>query len=300
MRHTMTVTALTAALLVSTAAYADNMQTSSDASINSLPDKGAVSLTGTVDRIVDGDTFILRDSSGDTIDVHAATELNVEKGDMVSVKGEKTAEMAGIGEEINNATISVTDKVAELASPDGETTTRFNDRAASLDSNTRARTAMKNAENNQSPKMASDNTEMKKTAAYDLDVDADAERNRVTADVDKVADSGEMTARQATMATGADVDVDVSANAEMASNDTIENLPEKGAVELNGVVAEVDNANSFTLRDAAGKTIDVKTASNVEVQPGDTVSVNGNMKSKLLGLGREIESAKVLVVSAAE
>lgn len=298
MRHTMTVTALTAALLVSTAAYADNMKVSSEASIKSLPSKGVVSLTGTVDRVVDGDTIILRDAAGDTIDVHTASNVTVEKGDMVSIKGDKTAELAGVGEEINNATLSVTDKVANLASPDGERTVAY-DNKASLDSNVQARTAMKHAENTESPKVASDNTEMKKTAAYDLDVDADAERARITADVDKVADAGEMTAKEATALT-TDTATRTVASADAEMNSTIEALPKEGAVELNGVVAEVDSDNSFTLRDAAGKTIDVKTASNVEVQPGDTVSVNGNLKSKLLGLGREIDSAKVLVVSAAD
>lgn len=86
----------------------------------------------------------------------------------------------------------------------------------------------------------------------------------------------------------------------MASKDTIGSLPREGSVELSGVVDKVSDEKTFILRDAEGKTIDIHTASNVEVRPGDMVSVNGNVKSKLLGLGREIESAKVLVVSAAE
>lgn len=331
MKHTLTATALTAALLVSTAAYAGDMKVTSDATIKALPEKGAISLSGTVDRVVDGDTFILRDSAGDTIDVHTAANVNVQKGDAVSVKGDKTAELAGIGKEINNATLTVTDKIQGLVSADGESTTVVGN-TASLDTNTKARVAMKNNENTESPAKASDNTESKKTAAYDLDVDADVDVDNqkvadakasgkmnktadnsdtkktaaydldadvdVDANVEKVADAGEMTAKEAT-ATATGMTSSVMANADAQANDIIDNLPKTGSVELSGVVTEVEGDNSFTLRDADGKTIDVKTASNVEVQKGDSVSVNGNMKSKLLGLGREIESAKVLVVSAA-
>lgn len=261
MKHTMTLTALSAALLVSTAAYAANTTVSSKATIGTLPEKGAVSLSGTVDRVVDGDTFILRDSADKTIDVHTASNVTVKKGDHVSVKGEKTAELAGMGEEINKATVTVGTHMASNSD-------------------------MKTME---TPYAAKNNTDPQKPAAYDLDADIDVS-------AEKVADAGEVTAREATIATATDMEADVDTS---ITNDTIANLPKEGSVELNGVVAEVDSPDNFTLRDAAGKTIEVQTASNVEVAPGDTVSVNGNVKSKLLGLGRQIESAKVIVVSAA-
>lgn len=306
MKH-MTLTAITAALLVSTSAFAMDMKASSEASIDSLPDKGAVSLSGTVDKVIDGDTFILRDSEGETIDVHTASNVNVNKGDVISVKGDKTAEVAGIGEEINNASITLSGEVKKMASTAKDTvknTTAATTGAvagavgaltsANIDANTKARVEMKNEENMESPGKASDNTETKKTAAYDIDVDVDA-------DTDKVASAGEMTAGEATRLSNdkAEKAADRATSTVANVQGTIDALPKEGIAELNGVVAEVDNDQSFTLRDSEGKTIEVNTASNVEVQPGDTVSVNGNVKSKLLGLGREIESAKVLVVSAA-
>jgi uncharacterized protein YdeI (BOF family) len=287
MRHTLTFTAVTAAMLVSTAAYADNMKVSSEASIQSLPDKGAVNLSGTVDRVVDGDTFVLRDNAGDTIDVHTASNVTVHKGDVVSVKGEKTAEMAGMGEEIENASVSVTDAIEQTASAASGAAQQYEPNAsarASIQANADAL----NAENTASPHQASDNTEAKNTASYNLG-----------ASVDRMAAAGKEAADDAANAVSNTAE-SVTASASSLTNDSIENLPKEGAVELNGVVAEVDSDQEFTLRDATGRTIDIHTASNVEVQPGDTVSVNGNVKSKLLGLGREIESAKVLVVSAAE
>lgn len=224
MRHTISLTALTATLLFSTAAFAAD--TSASTSIKGLPDKGSVSLTGTVDRVVDGDTFILRDAAGDTIDVHSTSQLTVKKGDPVSVQGMKTPELAGMGREIEGASVTL----SSSANTAGTTDTR-------------------------TPMAARDQTE----------------RMGATA----------------------------GATAAGAANDSIASLPKEGAVELNGVVERVSGDTKFILRDAAGKTIDVHTSSNVDVKPGDTVSVNGNVKSELLGFGRQIEGAKVLVVSAA-
>ncbi|MCH2546385.1 MAG: hypothetical protein MK052_02080 [Alphaproteobacteria bacterium] len=350
MRPTMTITALTAALLISTSAYAANVEVSTEATIDSLPEKGAVSLMGTVDRVVDNDTFILRDTSGDTIDVHTSANYEANVGDMVSVKGDKTAEIAGMGEEIKNASVSVTDALGDTMASVTETATgslAAVTNGAALDNNTKARVAMKNEDNTKSPKAARDNTDSKKTAAFDLDVDADADVDKVAdagdasaqttlqanaetprnaknntkgkntaayemdvdveADASKIADAGEMTAKEATAkadAAGkrvmAHADATTNKASEALMGSTIKSLPKKGMVELNGIVAKVDNENSFTLRDSEGKTIDVHTASNVNVQPGDTVNVNGNVKSELLGFGREIESAKVLVVSDAQ
>lgn len=231
MRHTMTITALTAALLISTAAHAE---TSASASVESLPDKGMVSLSGTVDRVVDGDTFVLRDAAGDTIDVHSNAQLTLKKGDSVSVKGEKTAEIAGMGAEIEKANVTI--------------------------GGNRSASASNRAGGTAAPTAARDNT--------------DRMGARETAD--------------AATATGATT----------AMNDTIEALPKEGAVELNGVVDRVSSDNKFILRDADGETIDIHTAANVDVKPGDSVSVNGNVKSELLGFGRQIEGAQVLVVSS--
>lgn len=281
--RTMTVTALTAALLVSTAAYAETASVSADASIEALPKSGAVSLTGTVDRVVDADTFILRDAAGKTIDVHTKNELSLNKGDMVSIKGDKKAELAGMGKEIEGATVDVKSKASAAVE-------------STVDS------AMAQTE---SPKAAKDNTEAKKTAAYDMDADIQIQTD---ADVKQVAEAGEMTAKEATAKAGATADAtakettgllgNVTNVATSATDSVIDNLPKEGVVELTGTVDRVSAEDRFILRDAAGETIDVHTASAVDVEAGDKVSVNGNVKSELLGLGREIEGAKVLVVSA--
>lgn len=283
MRTTMTVTALTAALLVSTAAYAETASVSADASIEALPKSGAVSLTGTVDRVVDADTFILRDASGETIDVHTKGELSLNKGDMVSISGNKKAELAGIGKEIEGATVDVKSKASATAK-------------STVD------TAMAKTE---SPKEAKANTEAKKTAAYDMDADIQIQTD---ADVKQVAEAGEMTAKEATAKVGATADAtakettgllgNVTNVATSATDSVIDNLPKEGSVELTGTVDRVSSDDRFILRDSAGETIDVHTASAVDVEAGDKVSVSGNVKSELLGLGREIEGAKVLVVSA--
>jgi uncharacterized protein YdeI (BOF family) len=229
MRHTITASALSAALLISTAAYADNTTHSSQATIDTLPIAGTVSLSGVVERVVDGDTFILRDNADETIDVHTATNVSVNVGDHVSVRGEKTDEIAGMGEEITQASVT-------------------------LNRNTTDNTA---------------------ATTYDLSGN-------------RMADAEGITRSETIAATGAD----------NMANDRINALPEEGNVELRGVVAEVDDRDSFTLRDAMGDTIDVKTANNVQVQPGDRVSVNGLVNSKMLGFGRQIENADVIVVSA--
>lgn len=286
MRPTLTFTALTTALLISASAYAEDTQASAAASIQGLPDKGAVSLSGTVDRVVDGDTFVLRDNAGDTIDVHTASNVTVKKGDNVSVKGEKAAEVAGIGEEIENASVSVTGSAEQTASTTAGTASQY-ESGASYDSKAQARAGM-DEENQKSPYETSNKGAPKETASYDLDESVDKMAGKAKQATDNVTGAASKSAESTTAAAGA------------MANDSIANLPKEGVVELNGIVAEVDNEQSFTLRDANGKTIDIHTASNVEVQPGDTVSVNGNVKSKLLGLGRQIESAKVLVVSAAE
>lgn len=343
MRHTMTVTALTAALLVSTAAYAETASVKATASLDSLPDKGVVSVDGVVDRVVDGDTFVLRDSAGDTVDVHTKADLALTVGDSVSVKGEKASDLAGLGEEIENATVSVTSKGTAAV----DTTTEANPAPRDAKANTDAKktaaydmdtdvevdadadvnqvakageiTAAQSgnvAAKAETPRDAKSNTEAKKTASYDLDADVDV---KAAGDVAKVADAGEMTAEEANKVEMAKADADAKATTvgedikNTASNvkDSITNsgdaavagtiaaLPKEGSVSLTGTVDRVSNDNKFILRDSEGKTIDIHTASNVNVEPGDKVSVNGNVKSELLGFGRQIESAQVLKVSAA-
>lgn len=269
MRTSITVTALTAALLVSTAAYANETSVSAEATIESLPARGTVSLNGTVDRIVDEDTFVLRDSTGETIDIHTSGAFALNEGDSVSVRGEKTSKIVGIGREIKDATVSVrTDSGA----------------GASL---------------HDAPKVVRDNTEAKKTSAYDMDAaeaaqaDASAKDTTITEDIKNAASS----AADKVSETVSNISASDTAT---ATAGTIASLPKKGSVQLSGTVDRVRGENKFVLRDAAGKTIDVHTESAVDVQPGSTVRVNGNMTSELLGFGRQIEAAQVLEISTAQ
>lgn len=276
MRYTLTATALSAALLMSTAAYAANpekaetqAQTSAQATIDSLPDSGTVSLSGVVDKVEDNKSFILRDSAGETIRVQAASEIDVNEGDRVSVRGEKSSKVAGLGEEITSASI---------------TASAESDMSAAAAAGAAAAGAAAGAA---------------RTAASDATESASPYATRKSADEAKSAASSYTREGARTGEQAAAGSKDMSKQ-EMAAKDTIDSLPREGSVELSGVVEKVNDDKTFILRDAEGKTIDIHTASNVEVRPGDMVSVNGNVKSKLLGLGREIESAKVLVVSAAE
>ncbi len=74
-------------------------------SISNLPSSGAVSLTGTVDRIADRDTLILRDAGGNTIDVHTNGAVTATIGQKVQVNGQLQSEMLGYGREIINARV---------------------------------------------------------------------------------------------------------------------------------------------------------------------------------------------------
>jgi uncharacterized protein YdeI (BOF family) len=216
-----TITALTASLMVSTAAFAANDSMKSAAT--AAPEAGAVTLSGTVDKLVDKDTFVLRDASGNRIDVNTASPLAVKEGDVVSVKGQKSPETMGMGVEISDAFVVAGAASASKGSP------------------------MSSAKTDDSRKQAKS---------------------------ESVAES---------------------ANAGLSN---IENLPEEGSVNLSGVVSRVSGSDSFTLSDSNGKSINVQTASAADVKQGDTVSVNGQIGDRLLGFGRQIEDAKVMIIGA--
>lgn len=76
-------------------------------SIEALPRHGTVTLTGVVDKIRNDRTFILRDSHGETIDVHTMTQARLSPGDAVNVNGNVNSEILGFGREIENAQVSV-------------------------------------------------------------------------------------------------------------------------------------------------------------------------------------------------
>ena len=77
--------------------------------IDALPDSGQVELKGTVASVDKAENkLVLRDSTGDTIDVHSASNISVREGDTVRVQGDVQSEMAGMGEEIVNAKVKPT------------------------------------------------------------------------------------------------------------------------------------------------------------------------------------------------
>lgn len=83
----------------------------------------------------------------------------------------------------------------------------------------------------------------------------------------------------------------------VGSYSSIERLPDEGKVTLSGTVSEVDDKDSFILKDSAGKTIDVHTAKEVALDIGDKVTVSGEMQDEALGMGQEIASATISVES---
>lgn len=295
----LTITALTASLLVSTAAIAAD--TSVKSSIDALPAKGSVSISGTVDRVVDNDTFILRDAAGETIDVHSASALTVKEGQQVSVKGEKTAEVAGMGEEIKAASITG-GAMGKVAAKTTSTVGGLVDTAATKVSNVADKTERVAAnatsvEPTDTPYSNKNNKADLPNTAYDVDVNRDKDGS-INVSADRTADVKRDAAGAAihSDAVRADAKVDAKASAPVLSN--IETLPESGPVELSGVVSRVSGNDSFTLKGADGKTINVQTASTATVKEGDSVRVDGQISDRLLGFGKQVEGAKVMVVGS--
>lgn len=74
----------------------------------------------------------------------------------------------------------------------------------------------------------------------------------------------------------------------------IDDLPDNGAVNIKGVVSKVED-KGFVLKDQDGKTIDVSSPS--AVSEGDQVSVKGEVKGAVFGIGDEIVANDVIVLS---
>lgn len=284
----ITIPALTASLLISTAAFAEGTAKSA---IDALPEGGVVTLSGTVERVSDEDTFILRDNAGKTIDVHTARVTPVNVGDQVTIKGEKTAELAGIGEEIRAATLvefntmAKADAKADVKAQEPSVTDRI---MASGPAVTPTDTPYANRNNQNTPP----------NTAYDVDVNRTQDGINISAD--RTADVKRDAAGVALPAASVSKSNDTRSveTRTTASVNKIEALPAAGSVKLSGVVASVQGENQFTLEDSAGKTINVQTASAVNVKEGDSVNVSGMVDDRFLGFGRKIESAKVMVVGS--
>jgi uncharacterized protein YdeI (BOF family) len=109
----LTVLSTTAMLAVSTQSIADSndlsvsINTNSDSVIiENLPDQGDITISGTVERVIDQNKMIISDRTGDTIDVNTNQPIDIKMGETVTVKGNLDSEIAGIGKQIVDATIT--------------------------------------------------------------------------------------------------------------------------------------------------------------------------------------------------
>ncbi len=97
----------TAVLATGSAAYAQSIKVNADAKqVDALPKAGKVTISGVVEDIVNDNKLILKDSAGKTIDVNTEAAIKAEEGQTVTVTGEMSSEVAGMGKEINKAVVS--------------------------------------------------------------------------------------------------------------------------------------------------------------------------------------------------
>ncbi len=78
--------------------------------VDSLPDRGPVTISGTVEAVnMDDNSFTLRDSNGDLIDIRATERLTVREGQKVNVSGTMDHVTVGpdIGEQIVSADVTL-------------------------------------------------------------------------------------------------------------------------------------------------------------------------------------------------
>lgn len=101
----ITTTALIS--LTSSQVFAAGIAVNADATlIDNLPKSGKVTIAGVVDKVNSNHKFMLKDSNGKTIDVNTNNEISVNEGDKVTVTGDLSSEMLGMGKQIENAGVS--------------------------------------------------------------------------------------------------------------------------------------------------------------------------------------------------
>lgn len=108
MNKTHAITAGIAGILLSSSALAGATDT---VEISALPDEGPITLMGTVADIDDSTEFTLRDRNGDTIDVELSEAQTLEVGDSVVIGGIVDDEFLGMGQEINDATVTLVSRM---------------------------------------------------------------------------------------------------------------------------------------------------------------------------------------------
>lgn len=84
----------------------------------------------------------------------------------------------------------------------------------------------------------------------------------------------------------------VVATAAMAATTTLNSLPQKGTVNVEGVVEKLDGKNQFTLNDETGKaTVQATKAEYEKLRVGERVAVTGTVKHTKAGA--EINASSV-------
>jgi uncharacterized protein YdeI (BOF family) len=83
--------------------------------IDQLPEKGPVTIMGTVDDVDSNTEFTIRDGFGKTIDIESVNKLAIKEGDRVKIVGLMDDELAGIGREIDATSVTIVDAADEMA-----------------------------------------------------------------------------------------------------------------------------------------------------------------------------------------
>ncbi|MET0156060.1 MAG: hypothetical protein ABW189_08175 [Rickettsiales bacterium] len=78
---------------------------------------------------------------------------------------------------------------------------------------------------------------------------------------------------------------------------SVKQLPKKGMAAISGSVDDVDSPTEFTLRDAEGNTINVKSDTRLSFKKGDRVRVQGLVEAGTMGIGEKITSATVAKIN---
>jgi uncharacterized protein YdeI (BOF family) len=83
--------------------------------IDQLPEKGPVTIMGTVDDVDSTTEFTIRDGFGKTIDIESMNKLTIKEGDRVKIVGLMDDKLAGIGREIDATSVTIVDAADEMA-----------------------------------------------------------------------------------------------------------------------------------------------------------------------------------------
>lgn len=78
---------------------------------------------------------------------------------------------------------------------------------------------------------------------------------------------------------------------------SIKELPDEGMVKITGTVYSIDNKDSFTLKDGSGETVNIHGEENLSLKKGDKVTITGEVKGELAGIGEKIQAKEIMKLS---